>query len=95
MNFAIRQVLHKSALYNYMNDLSTTIENDLLPEINRLKELEKAEGTSIKDYNARAARLNEIVDTVSFIFNSIIYTLCLDLDIVRKFFTPFHIPIIV
>jgi hypothetical protein len=79
-----------------MNDLSNTVENDLIPEINKLKELDRVEGVGIKDYNPRAVRLNEIVDTVSFLFfNSIIYTLCLDLDIVKKFFTPFDIPIIV
>ena len=77
-----------------MNDLTTIIENDFLTEVNKLKDLEKQEGVTIKDYNLRAMRLNEIVDNVIFII-SIIYMLCLDCDNVKKFFTPIDIPIIV
>ena len=97
VNYAIRQVLHKAALYCYLNDLVKLIENDLVPEINKLKGMDKlGQETSFKERNTRVAHLNEIVDSVRIFFIiSKVHILCIDLNIVKKFITDFRLSIIV
>lgn len=97
VNFAIRQVVHKADLYCYLSDLTKTIENELLPEINALKELETGDtGKSFRDCNTRMSHMNEIVDSVSIFFMTfIVHILCIDLNVVRKFITDFRFTIIV
>ena len=97
MNYSIRQVIHKAGLYCYLNDLSKTVEKELLPEIDRLKRLEGEEqGRSFKEYNSRITHLNEIIDSVRILFITFIsYILCIDLNVVKKFFTDFRLAIIV
>lgn len=87
VNLSIRQVLHKATLYSYLSDLKTIINNDLLPEIQNLKNQQRQENVTFKECNSRTVRLNKIVDSVRIYICSVVYLLCIDLDTVKKFFT--------
>lgn len=95
VNYAIRQVLHKIALYCYLSDFGKMVENDLVPEIEKLRSTQDG---SFRDRNSRLTHLNEIIDNVRKIFMTYqnIHILCtIDLDIVKKFFTNLRFAIIV
>ena len=96
VNYAIRQVLHKIALYCYLSDFGKIVENDLVPEIEKLRQGQTQEGT-FKDRNTRLTHLNEIIDNVRNLFMFFnIHILCIiDLHLVKKFITNLCFPIIV
>ena len=41
----VRQVLHKALIFSYLNDLSTIIENELMKEINGMKDSSSIKST--------------------------------------------------
>lgn len=73
------------------------IENELVPEINKLKGIDSlGQEISFKERNTRVTHLNEIVDSVSIFFiKPIVHILCIDLNIVKKFITDIRLSIIV
>lgn len=63
--YGIRQVLHKSLIYCYLNGLNELVRNELMPELQRIKG-RKEETIGGENGFRRKHKLFDIIETVCY-----------------------------